>query len=284
MEEFLQHMLRLGDFAWELRIHRLGQLLRAPHSVADRVHRWLAPAEDDCPPPAPHPSRNFVAFLCLVKGTLGCATEKDPHPYRDLPGGFSKHLWGALFPLWVIARNSMTAGEAHIVGAEWANEWSQWCAITRAPGTPATQYAALALEGWGPHTQPRPTVICRTGPERLWAAETTEWLRAAPEPHTGWRGDVSSLLWAPPPPASCSTPPTYSRLRRYARGGATQPLSSHSPQRRGAPGLPWGISKKGGLRTMTPCPGWVTFRDPCSSCSPLTSPLRCAGSWTATTR
>ena len=98
MEEFLQHMLRLGDFAWELRIHRLGQLLCAPHSVADRVHRWLAPAEDDCPPPAPHPSRNFVAFLCLVQGTLGCATEKDPEPLPGPARGFLEAPLGRALP------------------------------------------------------------------------------------------------------------------------------------------------------------------------------------------
>ena len=36
---FLDHMLRLGDFAWELRNHRLEQLLREPLSAAARVHR-----------------------------------------------------------------------------------------------------------------------------------------------------------------------------------------------------------------------------------------------------
>ena len=64
-------------------------------------------------------------------------------------------------------------------------------------GTPAAQYAAVPLEGQGPHTRPRPTVIHGAGPERPWDGETTEWLRAAPKPHTGWRGDVSSLVWAP---------------------------------------------------------------------------------------
>ena len=38
MHEFLQHMLRRGDFAWELRNQRLEQPLRAPHSAAARVH------------------------------------------------------------------------------------------------------------------------------------------------------------------------------------------------------------------------------------------------------
>ena len=38
VDYFLQHMLRLGDFAWELRNHRLEQLLREPLSAATRVH------------------------------------------------------------------------------------------------------------------------------------------------------------------------------------------------------------------------------------------------------
>ena len=67
----------------------------------------------------------------------------------------------------------------------------------RPPGTRAAQYAAVPLEGRGPHTQPRPTVIHGAGPKHLWDGETKEWLRAAPKPHTGWRGDVLSLVWAP---------------------------------------------------------------------------------------
>ena len=122
MDKFLQHMLRLGDFVWELPNHRLEQLLRVLHSAAARVRLWLNGAEGDCPPPPPRPSRDFVASVRLVNGTPECPTNEDPHPYRDLPGGFSKHLRGALFPPWVIGRNSMTAREAHIVGAEWAHE------------------------------------------------------------------------------------------------------------------------------------------------------------------
>ena len=37
--KLLQYMLRLGDFATELRNHRLEQLLSTPHSVAAQVHR-----------------------------------------------------------------------------------------------------------------------------------------------------------------------------------------------------------------------------------------------------
>ena len=51
MDEFLQHMLQLGDFVWELHNHQLEQPLRAPLSAAARVHRWLNAAQGDCPPP-----------------------------------------------------------------------------------------------------------------------------------------------------------------------------------------------------------------------------------------
>ena len=56
VEDFLHHMLRLGDFAWKLRNQRLEQLLlREPLSAAARVHRWLTAAEGDYPPPSPAP-------------------------------------------------------------------------------------------------------------------------------------------------------------------------------------------------------------------------------------
>ena len=67
---------------------------------------------------------------------------------------------------------------------------------------------------------------------------------------------------APPTLASCSTPPTYSELRRYTREAATQQLSGGSPRRKQAPGLLWRISKKGDLHTMTRRPGWTTIHDP----------------------
>ena len=122
VDDFPHHMLRLGDFAWELRNHRLEQLLREPLSAAARVHPWLTAAEDSCPPPPPRPGKDFVASLRVVNGTLVCPPEEDPHPYRDLPGGFSKHLQDALVPPWIIRRGSMTAWETRIVGEEWARE------------------------------------------------------------------------------------------------------------------------------------------------------------------
>ena len=82
----------------ELRNHRLEQSLGAPLSAAARVQRWLTAADGDCPPPPLRTGEGFVASLRIVTGTLECAPQEDPHPYRDLQGIFSKHLQGALFP------------------------------------------------------------------------------------------------------------------------------------------------------------------------------------------
>ena len=87
LDDFLHHMLWLGDFAWELRNHRLEQLLREPQSAAARAHRWLTAAEGDHPPPPPRPDKDFVASLRVVNGTLECPPQESPHPYQDLPGG-----------------------------------------------------------------------------------------------------------------------------------------------------------------------------------------------------
>ena len=165
VDDFLRHMLRLQDFAWELCNHRLEQLLCEHLSAAARVHRWLGAAEGSCPPPPPRPGKDFVASPRVVNGTLECPPQEDPHPYWDLLGGFSKHLQDAIFPRWIIERGSMTAWGARIVGEEWAREWGRWCAATRAPETPAQRYAAIPLEGWGPHTRPRPTMIRGAGPD-----------------------------------------------------------------------------------------------------------------------
>ena len=87
-----------------------------------------------------------------------------------------------------------------MVGEEWAREWGWWCAARRAPETPAQQYTAIPLEGWGPDTRPRLTVIRGAGPDHPWDAATEEWLPAAPGPQTGWTGDVSSLVRTAVPP------------------------------------------------------------------------------------
>ena len=50
VDEFLEDMLRLGDFVWELRNHRLEQLLCEPLSAAAPVHPWLRAAECNCLP------------------------------------------------------------------------------------------------------------------------------------------------------------------------------------------------------------------------------------------
>ena len=111
-------MLRPGDFVWALHNHRLEQHLRAPD-------RWLTAAESNCPPRPWLPGREFVASLLIVNSTLDCPQQKKPHPYRDLPGGFSKHLPRTLFPPWIVGSNSMTAWGAHVVSAEWAREWDR---------------------------------------------------------------------------------------------------------------------------------------------------------------
>ena len=135
----------------------------------------------------------------------------------------------------------MTAWEAHIVGAEREHEWSPWCATTRTPGTPATQYATVPLKGLGPHTEPRPTTIRRAGSERRYDAETTEWVRAALEPHTAWRGEVSSLLQAPLRLRLVLHTTNILGAPEIRTSGATQPPSGGSPRRRGGPGSLWRI-------------------------------------------
>ena len=125
----------------------LEQLLRMPHSVAAQVHRWLTAAEGDSSPPSPRPSKDFVASLRLVNGTLECPAQEYPHRYLDLPKALSGHHRGAHFPPWIIGRNSMTAWEERIVFADWAQEWSRWCRTTRSPDAPAERYASIPLEG-----------------------------------------------------------------------------------------------------------------------------------------
>ena len=86
------------------------------------------------------------------------------------------------------------------MGEEWAGEWGRWCAAMHAPEMPAQRYAAIPLEGWGPHTQPRPTTIRGGGPDHPSDTAAKEWLQAAPEPLAGWSGDVSSLIRVTVPP------------------------------------------------------------------------------------
>ena len=44
-------------------------------------------------------------------------------------------------------------------------------------------------------------MIHGAGPDHPWDAAVEGWLRAAPGPHVGWSGDVSSLIRALPPPS-----------------------------------------------------------------------------------
>ena len=231
VDDFLHHILGLGDFAWELRNHRLEQLLREPQNAAARAHWWLTAAEGDDPLPPPRPDKDFVASLRLVNGTLECPPQEGPHSYQDLPGGFSRQLQNGLLPPWIIGRGFMTAWEARIVGEEWAREWGRWCAATRAPETPAQRYAAIPLKESGPDTRPRPTVIRGAGPDHPWDAATGEWLQAALGPQTGCTGDMSSLVRTP-------VPPRIVLHAANARGDTPRPPSGGTPQRAGPPSSP----------------------------------------------
>ena len=57
-----------------------------------------------------------------MNGTLEWPPPEDPNPYRDLPGGFWKHLQDAFFPLWIIGRSSMTAWPVKWAWSGRANE------------------------------------------------------------------------------------------------------------------------------------------------------------------
>ena len=117
------------------------------------------------------------------------------------------------------------------MGEEWARAWSRRCAATRAPETPAQRYAAIPLEGWGPDTRPRPTVIRGAGPDHPWDAATGEWLQAAPGPQTGWTGDMSSLVRTPIPPRivlHAANVLWATEIRKWGHAAATVPW--HPPE------------------------------------------------------
>ena len=89
VDDFLHHMLRLGDFMWELRNQRLGQLLREPLSAAARVHRWLTTTEGDCPPPPPSaPWQGLRGLLSHRERHPGMSTARGPPPIPGPAGGF----------------------------------------------------------------------------------------------------------------------------------------------------------------------------------------------------
>ena len=161
------------------------------------------------PAPHPRPSKDCKASFCLVGDTMECPAREDPHLYQNLPRGFPGHLRGVLFTPWIIGRNSMAVLEARIVGTDWAQEWSRWCAATRSLEVRAELYAAIPLEGSGLHIGRQPLTNRGTGPEGQLDKEAAAWLHAAQEPHQKWRGDLSSLLRKPLPPQLVMQWPPY---------------------------------------------------------------------------
>ena len=247
VDDFLHHMLRLGDFAWELRNHRLEQLLHDPLSAAARAHRWLTAAEGDHPPPPPRPDKDFVASLRVVNGTLECPLQEGPHPYQDLPGGFLEAPARRPFPtVDHRARLHDRMGGAH-----------------RGRGVGA---------GVGPvvrrHMRPRRPLRNDTPPSRSggggrtpgrdppWSEGRDLTARGTRRQGNGCRrpqgrkrdglGTYPHSSGRPSRPASSFTPPTCSGPRRYARGDTLRPPSGGNPQRTGPPNSPWRTSKRGG--------------------------------------
>ena len=121
------------------------------------------------------------------------------------------------------------------MGEEWAREWGPWCAATRAPETPAQQYAAIPLKGWGPDTRPRPTVIRRAGPDHPWTRRRGNGCRRPPGRKRDGLGMCPHSSGHPSRPASSFTPPTYSGLRRYAHGDTRGHRPVARPRGRGPP-------------------------------------------------
>ena len=220
VDNFLHHMLRLGDFAWELRKYRLEQLLQVPLSAAAWVHRGSPRQRAAASPPPPRPGKDFVASLRVVNGTPECPPQEDRHPYRDLLGGLSKHLQDVLFPPWIIGRGSMTAWEACMVGEEWAREWGWWCAAGCAPETPAQRYAAIPPQGWGPHNEPRPKAQSKTDSKKR------EHRRGATQHHTRSSTRQTTTRRRAQPANKGS-----SRGEGRGRGGAEQHSKTSTAQR-----------------------------------------------------
>ena len=88
VDDSLHHMLRLGDFAWELDNHRLEQLLWKPLSAAARVHRWLTAAEGKCPPPSPAPWQGLRSLPPCREWHSGVPATRGPRAVPGPAGGF----------------------------------------------------------------------------------------------------------------------------------------------------------------------------------------------------
>ena len=69
-------------------------------------------------PPSPATCQGLRGLPPCRESPLECPPQEGPHPYRDLPGGFSRHLQDALFPPWIIGRSCMAAWQACEVGEE----------------------------------------------------------------------------------------------------------------------------------------------------------------------
>ena len=125
MDELFQHMLRLGDFVWELRNHLLEQHLRAPDSAAARVQKWLTAAVRDCPPPSPASRQGLSGLPLHRERHTGLSPARGP---LSLPGPawlFFQALLGQALPTVDHRTPFVTAWEVHIMGAESAREWDR---------------------------------------------------------------------------------------------------------------------------------------------------------------
>ena len=215
------------------------------------------------PPPSPAPWQGICSLPPCREWHPGVPAARGPRPVPGPAGGFLEAPTRRPLPTvdhWALLHDGMGGlYSGRGVGA-------------RDSETPAQRYAAIPLEGWGPHTRPRPTMIRGAGPDHPWDAAAEEWLQAAPEPQAGWSGDVSSLIRAPSPPRIVLHTANVLRatgILTWVRDAATiRP-----------PGSPWRTSKLGDLCTTTPCPGWAAFSGPYSSCSPPWSSTPASAQW-----
>ena len=99
-------------------------------------------------------------------------------------------------------------------------------------------------------------MIREAGPDRqLEASLATESLRAAPEPHAGWSGDVSSLIPAPLPPRLMLHTAKILQATEIHTWRCDAATVRWLPPEDGGTQLTVAHFKDGGLRTTTPWPG-----------------------------
>ena len=94
----------------------------------------------------------------------------------------------------------------------------------------------------------------------------------------GRSGDVSSLIRVPLPPRLVLHAANVLRATEIHTWGRNAATIRWLPPEGGAIWVTVEHFKDRDLRTTTRCPGWATFRGPCSSCSPRTLQPRYAGS------